>query len=295
MSEEELHNLFAKMKKEALSPQERTEMREVLRMRINGYVPTYNPNRFVLYFTRFRREFVYVTALVLVFAGAGVSYAASAALPGDSFYKIKIAVIEPLQESLTFSKEGKAAQEARFAERRLSEVASLAVKGKLNTEVRDWLYTQAAERADAFELKLKEAGSSVDTEKAVELASHLEASLDAHANLIEGEMSSSSQSVRKLRESVVTVSRVRSVAEHEINNGSDVQVKAVSKKQLQNAERQYNQARSVLGHAKVLSGNIASGTTLNLDSARAALDEGRKDIEAGSYRKAIPKLLEAGR
>jgi len=68
-------------------------------------------------------------ALILVFAGTGTVAASSDSLPGDRLYAVKTAV-EQIQWKLTFSETAKAKLQAKFAERRVWEMAQLAKKGR---------------------------------------------------------------------------------------------------------------------------------------------------------------------
>jgi hypothetical protein len=67
--------------------------------------------------------------LVLVLAGTGTVAAASGSVPGDTLYSVKTAT-EQIQWKLTFSQKAKARLQARFAERRVWEIAQLAKKGR---------------------------------------------------------------------------------------------------------------------------------------------------------------------
>ncbi len=68
-------------------------------------------------------------ALVLVFAGGGTVAASSDSVPGDTLYAVKTAA-EQVRLRLTFSEAAKARLQARFAERRVQEMARLAKKGR---------------------------------------------------------------------------------------------------------------------------------------------------------------------
>jgi hypothetical protein len=90
--------------------------------------------------------------LVLLFAtlSAGTVYAASGSLPGDSLYGVKI-VVEDAR--LTFSgEEGDAALYLQFADERLREIDSLAVKGR---------YQDIPVAAQRFEDQLQAAAQSI--------------------------------------------------------------------------------------------------------------------------------------
>jgi hypothetical protein len=78
-------------------------------------------------------------ALVLVFAGTGTVAASSDSVPGERLYAVKMAA-EQVQWKLTFSQRAKARLQARFAARRVLEMAQLAKSGR--TERLDKLTTR---------------------------------------------------------------------------------------------------------------------------------------------------------
>ncbi len=296
MNDQEIENFFSKMQQEKLSSKERSEMREALQLRIKGYQPSLKVYRFA---SLRIRQFAYVTMAVLLVLGVSVASAAEFSLPGDSLYSLKVSVIEPVREGLSLSLESKAKKEAEFAQKRLAEAAELEAKGKLSLEVKDWLFDQAAERVRGFEDRIAQAGASVDEEQAAELASHLEAALNAQVLLIGNEASSTATSsqaaVERLKISAHEVSKLRVRAEERIANRSPEELKAVSEIQLKHAEKEYQNAERAFKDHPRITGKVAADAIHNLDAAKAILEEGRAGLQSGSYKEAIPKLLEAGR
>lgn len=71
--------------------------------------------------------------LILALSSSGIAYAAGGALPGDTLYPIKVAVVEPVRVALAASPEAKASLQMAFAENRVDEAATLASKGELGT------------------------------------------------------------------------------------------------------------------------------------------------------------------
>lgn len=71
--------------------------------------------------------------LILTLSSGGVVYASERALPGDTLYPIKIAIVEPVRVALAASPEASATLQMTFAERRVDEAATLASKGRLGT------------------------------------------------------------------------------------------------------------------------------------------------------------------
>jgi len=73
-------------------------------------------------------------AVVVCFSGAGVSYAAQGALPGDFLYSVKTGVNEPLAGALAFGDTEKAQWARSVATERLKEAAILAATNSLTPE-----------------------------------------------------------------------------------------------------------------------------------------------------------------
>lgn len=74
--------------------------------------------------------------VILLIGGAGATYAAEAALPGDTFYPLKLHILEPLQERLVRSPAKRKILQTQRVERRLKEAHSLANKGMLTSKHR---------------------------------------------------------------------------------------------------------------------------------------------------------------
>ncbi|MHB8710075.1 MAG: DUF5667 domain-containing protein [Minisyncoccota bacterium] len=86
--------------------------------------------------------------LVLTLSSGGLAYAADGALPGDTLYPIKVAVVEPVRVALAASPEAKASLQMTFAERRVDEAATLAIEGKLGTSTEAALAANFIQNAD---------------------------------------------------------------------------------------------------------------------------------------------------
>lgn len=131
-----------------------------------------------------RKSIAGVMVFTLLFSGAGVSFAAENAVPGDVLYPIKVEVNEPVVAALSVSQESKVLWNAERAERRLEEAALLASNGTLTDERKKELeerFDQHAERVIA-EVERIEAD---DSSTAVDIASRFENRLLAHETVLE--------------------------------------------------------------------------------------------------------------
>lgn len=152
--------LIAKAGKQIkLSVTEREKMRSVLAeyaaMRPRRRAPPHPLGRYVAFITEsafMRRVPAFSFALLLiVLAGGGVAAAAERALPGSPLYPIKVAVLEPMRASLTFSIAAKADLHRALAERRLSEAALLAKQNALSSTTEAMLVANFESNANAAE------------------------------------------------------------------------------------------------------------------------------------------------
>ena len=92
---------------------------------------------------------VMAIALILVVSLGGVAYAAEGTLPGDTLYRIKTGVVEPLQVALATTPAAKASLQMTFAEHRVTEAAILSHKGSLSTSTEAALITNFTNNANA--------------------------------------------------------------------------------------------------------------------------------------------------
>ncbi len=138
-----------------------------------------------LQFHGFRRLFSSVMASVMLFVvfGAGISYAAESALPGDVLYPIKVNVTETLLLRLNNSLEAKARVRARLATRRLEEAERLAAASLLNTERIAIIEERLAVHVAALETDLREL-SVLNKKASADIAIDTAAEIEAHENLL---------------------------------------------------------------------------------------------------------------
>lgn len=148
-----------------------------------------------------RKSIAGILVAVLLFSGAGVSFAAENALPGDVLYPIKVEVNEPVVAALSVSQESKVLWNAERAERRLEEAALLASNGTLTEAKKQELedrFDRYAERVIAEVEQIEESNSSV----AVDIASQFENKLLAHETVLSD--FEAGDNVKRLKENVRT-------------------------------------------------------------------------------------------
>ena len=121
--------------------------------------------------------FALIAALVLS-AGGGAALAAEAALPGDFLYPLKVHVNEEVMAKFNLSAEAKAAFETDLAERRITEVQQLTAMGRINTAIRDELFTSFREHLVE---STTVAETVTDVNASAKLKSNIHMMLSAHA------------------------------------------------------------------------------------------------------------------
>ncbi|RJQ33206.1 hypothetical protein C4568_04860 [Candidatus Parcubacteria bacterium] len=125
-------------------------------------------------------------ALVLVlFAGAGTSYVAQTALPGQALYGVKVNINEKVAGAFATTPVEKAEYAAELTARRLEEAEVLAASNQLTPEVSSEIQARIDETAADFNgsvAVLAESENGIDVAEDVQL--DLEATLSAHANVL---------------------------------------------------------------------------------------------------------------
>ncbi len=124
---------------------------------------------------------------LLVGAGAGVSYAAEGALPGDALYAIKLHINEAFLARLAANTaEAQARIEAQWAQRRLQEAELLAGKQQLTPERRLQLASAFNQHASRVKNEITALAASDNTTAATDIDNSFQASLEAHETVMTG-------------------------------------------------------------------------------------------------------------
>ncbi len=123
--------------------------------------------------------------LLLIGVGGGISFAAENAVPGDVLYPVKISVNEAVMAKLAFSIEEQARLEAKHAMRRLSEAERLAADLRLDAESNAQLQQAFQGHADRVRKNMSLLAASQDTAVASDIGNDFEATLEAHAAVMQ--------------------------------------------------------------------------------------------------------------
>jgi hypothetical protein len=124
-------------------------------------------------------------ALIVIIGSSGVASAAAAALPGNTFYPVKVDIIEPIQDVLAMSAESQATWQATKAERRIQEASTLALQDKLDEATQADIEIRLDTHTKAFDRALEKIRESGDEDRADEISVAFQASLGARAQVLE--------------------------------------------------------------------------------------------------------------
>lgn len=179
------NNFFEQLKKIretiALSAQEKDAARDSIKRFVETYVPTGSVPSPFMQTTRYFLQPLQVAALsfvILLMSGAGLTYAAQDALPGEALYGIKVNINEGVRAWSINDPRSRAEYEIGRAAKRLEETAQLALMGRLDAraevEIREQLekHTDRAQREAA---KMTGADAVENLEVTTKLASELSA------------------------------------------------------------------------------------------------------------------------
>lgn len=122
---------------------------------------------------------------VFVLLGAGVSFGAEGAVPGDILYPIKVSVNEELVGVLKLTPAAKAQWEAARIERRLEEVNKLALADTTEDKDQEKLEARLEEHTNRVEGQIAVLEQKGNVQAAVNVASKVETSFRAHEQVLE--------------------------------------------------------------------------------------------------------------
>jgi hypothetical protein len=122
--------------------------------------------------------------VVLVGSGAGISYAAESAVPGDALYAVKIHVNEPVAAALAFTPEAKAAVNAKIASSRVQEAETLAAEGRLTNDTSAALISDFDKHVAMAQTNIEEVQTNGNDGAAVSLHASMKGELRHHADIL---------------------------------------------------------------------------------------------------------------
>lgn len=124
---------------------------------------------------------IFLTLMLLV--GAGTSFAAEKAFPGDALYPVKVGVNEEVRGWFAVSSEAKAEWETRRIERRLEEAEKLFVEGRFNADAAARIESSFQDHAERISARIARLEDQ-ESVGALAAESHFETSLRVHEQIL---------------------------------------------------------------------------------------------------------------
>lgn len=309
--EKEFRKIIEGVKQIKLSHEEKKEMRESLKLFIE-----HNPvreeaisrpqlqQRSFFYQLRLRPMPVFAVVTVLVLVSGGTSLAAESALPGDFLYPVKVNLNEKVQGAVAISTESEAKLAARLAERRLEEAAELAARGGLTAEAQAEIESRLEGHIARFEKQAVKLAGEGKATTAAEISSSLEASLNAHGQVIastetEGEGKAVVQTkplLTAIQVTLGTVQKTRVGAEAQVSASAKADVRPAAEGKLKAATNKIAEVRGVIERTE---SSVSASTTAEAEArlrlAEEAVAEGRAKLEAEAFAEAFMSFDRAHR
>ena len=242
-------------------------------------------------------------ALVLVLSvGAGTSYAAEGALPGDPLYALKININEPVRGTLAVSSKAKAEWNTERIERRLEESESLAAAGRFDATSSSIVAAGIDASANDFDESVvsltEEQSGQADV---ADVQSNLEAKLAAHARVL-GDLAEIKPDAKDHIKQIVAIVNARAegastslaLAEKSVvaSEGGAVHLAAAGKKAA--ARSSLDKVRSLEKESRTTLGpSSADATSMAADRAEQSIGEGDQSLIEGDYKKAFSEFQNA--
>jgi tetratricopeptide (TPR) repeat protein len=195
-------------------------------LRVQGvrveYISTHNSLFSILFKSRYITGALAI-ALMVTTGTAGVSYAATDALPGDLLYPVKVRVNEEVKTALLNTDEARIEWERERAELRLEEASQLAKEGRLSPELSEEVLQYFAQHAESVVAQARTVGVD-DPFLAAEVTDEFENALDAHEAVLarltveqeDGEENTTRELVTHVHSIAVETAKVRDAAEAQI-------------------------------------------------------------------------------
>ncbi len=248
-----------------------------------------NKNKFIL---------TLAGVLALVLMGGAVAFAEQA-VPGDSLYRVKIFVNEPIAGIFALSQEEKTEWVERLVERRLEESRKLAFNGNLDGSARVNLQNQIESKINEFNLSVGQlALKKGELTNASNLNIRLQASLKAYQNVLEKLLADTNIKADTKQETEKLIFTLAGF-QNEMNNASK-KIELVNRAVLDLASvlNEQSMAENLLNSIKLsyqkekinLSLNIQNQINGKLAKAENLLDEGKLFVASADYQIANDKF-----
>lgn len=178
--EDKLEKIFRKGREIRLDPSEKGKMRDF----IVSYAKR-NKKSQKFHIFSFSGSIPAILSFLVIFGGAGISFAAEKALPGDILYPVKIGVNEEVRGLLAVSDENKVKWLTKVAERRMEETETLAKENRLDQKAQEKIERSFDENTKKIQEKLKVIGDKNNANTAEDVSNNIENTLDRHEKILQ--------------------------------------------------------------------------------------------------------------
>ena len=172
--EPKLKKLFEKAQEVSMTPIERVALAERIRA-----LPRATRSPYSFFTIRLIHQGV-AAVLIMSLAGVGTAFAASAALPGDVLFPVKINVNERVESLLAVTSQAQAQIAIEQATRRLDEAEELIQKGRLTEEVTREIEDNFTQRAEVVKARVQKLRDERKGERADEAEKKFDERIDSH-------------------------------------------------------------------------------------------------------------------
>lgn len=245
--------------------------------------------------------FIPLIAVLIIALSGGTSLVAEQALPHTMLYPIKVQLNEEIRSVLNFSAEAQADWTVRRIERRLEEAEQLAVDSRLDAATRVELEIAITGYADQVNGVAESLANQSNLSDAITVWARLEAGLRAHAHILLGLATPSTDTASALADLTLSIAdkaeaahETRTVAESKINGQPAIQ--AVAEGRLIAAQNKSNEVHAFFDLKKsAISPTAVAEIEILLSAADTALISGQAQLGAQMYTQAFLDFQEAQR
>lgn len=226
-------------------------------------------------------------AITLVL-GAGTSYAAENAVPGDLLYPVKVEVNENIKTALAFSNEAEAKLQAHLVQERLKEARELASRGELNAEASAEISTRVRHHYDEAVRESTAAHAAGDVESSATVRAELEGTLRTYADVLSSlnariEGNDSATLVTDIESFIRSTAQVQATATADVNTNTQSEVEAI----IERAQQVVASTQTTLERAEdELSASAYARLEARLEQAVSAHAQAQAQIRTQMYREA---------
>ncbi len=246
-------------------------------------------------------KYASIISVFAVLVCGGISFASQSSLPGDILYPVKVGVNEKVLSSMLFSDESKAKYNIHLVQLRLEEGEKMASEKKLDnktsTEIK-LLLNKQIENANNYSNDIKYKNIRLSAE----INSELEASLNAHAkildNLADRENNGITKNIKNILSDVESrteeIKKTRQDSEDELSLKSLNYLKDSADSKLKEAEDKVAKAGDFISDEKEnISSSSYNDAEANLNVAKDIILQGQQKFQSSDYSQAFSLFQKA--